>query len=169
MYSKEMFLKSEKISKKINKCNYWWHFCLVYLVYLFQFCLVPLFVISVQSSDSSFVHKTGLIFLVGSFYIVSDQYSTDFNENIEIDTGKSFSEALLFAEHGENMLRTKNVLNVRKNFLISVLVQPKDYNTGKSLSEALLFAEHGENMLCTKIVLYVRNNFYTHMFSHTHV
>ena len=79
MYSKEMFLKSEKISKKIKKCNYWWHFCLVYLVYLFQFCLVPLFVISVQSSDSSFVHKTGLIFLVGSFYIVSDQYSTDFS------------------------------------------------------------------------------------------
>ena len=38
------------------------------------------------------------------------------NENIEIDTGKSFSEALLFAEHGENMLCTKNVLNVRNNF-----------------------------------------------------
>ena len=34
MYSKEMFFKSEKISKKIKKCNYWWHFCLVYLVYL---------------------------------------------------------------------------------------------------------------------------------------
>ena len=85
MYSKEMFLKSEKISKKIKKCNYWWHFCLVYLVYLFQFCLVPLFVISVQSSDSSFVHKTGLIFLVGSFYIVSDQYSTDFNYIININ------------------------------------------------------------------------------------
>ena len=84
MYSKEMFLKSEKISKKIKKCNYWWHFCLVYLVYLCQFCLVPLFVISVQSSDSSFVHKTGLIFLVGSFYIVSDQYSTDFRNIIII-------------------------------------------------------------------------------------
>ena len=36
-------------------------------------------------------------------------------ENKE-DTGKSFSEALLFAEHGENMLCTKNVLNVRNNF-----------------------------------------------------
>ena len=30
-------------------------------------------------------------------------------------TGKSLSEALLFAEHGENMLFTK-VLNVRNNF-----------------------------------------------------
>ena len=30
--------------------------------------------------------------------------------------GKSFSEALLFAEHGENMLCTKIVLNVRNNF-----------------------------------------------------
>ena len=31
-------------------------------------------------------------------------------------TGKSFSEALLFAEHGENMLCTKIALNVRNNF-----------------------------------------------------
>ena len=31
-------------------------------------------------------------------------------------TGKSLSEALLFAEHGENMLCTKIVLNVKNNF-----------------------------------------------------
>ena len=31
-------------------------------------------------------------------------------------TGKPFSEALLFEEHGENMLCTKIVLNVRNNF-----------------------------------------------------
>ena len=31
-------------------------------------------------------------------------------------TGKSLSEALLFAEHGENKLCTKIVLNVRNNF-----------------------------------------------------
>ena len=31
-------------------------------------------------------------------------------------TGKSLSEALLFAEHGENMLCTKIDLNVRNNF-----------------------------------------------------
>ena len=31
-------------------------------------------------------------------------------------TGKSLAEALLFAEHGENMLCTKIVLNVRNNF-----------------------------------------------------
>ena len=31
-------------------------------------------------------------------------------------TGKSLSEALLFEEHGENMLCTKIVLNVRNNF-----------------------------------------------------
>ena len=31
-------------------------------------------------------------------------------------TGKSLSEALLFAEHGENMFCTKIVLNVRNNF-----------------------------------------------------
>jgi hypothetical protein len=31
-------------------------------------------------------------------------------------TGKSLSEALLFAGHGENMLCTKIVLNVRNNF-----------------------------------------------------
>ena len=32
------------------------------------------------------------------------------------NTGKYLSEALLFAEHGENLLCTKNVLNVRNNF-----------------------------------------------------
>ena len=31
-------------------------------------------------------------------------------------TGKSLSEALLFAEHGENILCTKIVLNIRNNF-----------------------------------------------------
>jgi hypothetical protein len=31
-------------------------------------------------------------------------------------TGKSLSEALLFAEHGENILCTKIVLNVKNNF-----------------------------------------------------
>jgi hypothetical protein len=31
-------------------------------------------------------------------------------------TGKSLSEALLFAEHGENMLCTKIILNVGNNF-----------------------------------------------------
>ena len=31
-------------------------------------------------------------------------------------TGQSLSEALFFADHGENMLCTKIVLNVRNNF-----------------------------------------------------
>ena len=34
----------------------------------------------------------------------------------EAHTGKSLSEVLLFAEHGENMLCTKIVLNVRNDF-----------------------------------------------------
>ena len=33
----------------------------------------------------------------------------------DADTGKSLSEALLFAEHGENMLCTEIVLNVKNN------------------------------------------------------
>ena len=44
--------------------------------------------------------------------ILSETREDTLNE----DTGKSLSEALLFAEHGENMLCTKIVLNVRKNF-----------------------------------------------------
>ena len=36
--------------------------------------------------------------------------------SIEKGTGKFLSDALLFAEHGENMLCTKIVLNVRNNF-----------------------------------------------------
>ena len=35
---------------------------------------------------------------------------------VNYGTGKSLSEALLFAEHGENMLCTKTVLNVRNKF-----------------------------------------------------
>ena len=34
----------------------------------------------------------------------------------QIDTGKSLSEALILAEHGENMLCTIIVLNVKNNF-----------------------------------------------------
>ena len=34
----------------------------------------------------------------------------------DILAGKSLSEALLFAEHGENIVCTKIVLNVRNNF-----------------------------------------------------
>ena len=37
-------------------------------------------------------------------------------QNIANVKGKSLSEALLFAEHGEKMLCTKTVLNVRTNF-----------------------------------------------------
>ena len=33
-----------------------------------------------------------------------------------LSTGKSLSEALLFAEHGESMLCAENVLNVKNNF-----------------------------------------------------
>ena len=43
----------------------------------------------------------------------------DFDEDsyiLQKLTGKSLSEALLFAEHGENMLCTKIVLNVGNNF-----------------------------------------------------
>ena len=40
----------------------------------------------------------------------------DRNDHNEIGTGKSLPEALLFAEHGENKLCTKIVLNVRNNF-----------------------------------------------------
>ena len=39
-----------------------------------------------------------------------------FFSKVTFCTGESLSEALLFAEHGENMLCTKIVLNVRNNF-----------------------------------------------------
>ena len=38
------------------------------------------------------------------------------NRYVMLDICKSLSEALLFAEHGENMLCTKIVLNVKNNF-----------------------------------------------------
>ena len=42
-----------------------------------------------------------------------DEHEVTFGDD---DTGKSLSEALLFAEHVENLLCTKIVLNVRNNF-----------------------------------------------------
>ena len=45
---------------------------------------------------------------------ISNSISVD---ETSVNTGKSLSEALLFAEHGENMLCTKIVLNVRNNFV----------------------------------------------------
>ena len=50
------------------------------------------------------------------FTLYTFDVSTDGLLVDEYDTGKSLSEALLFAEHGENMLRTKIVLNVGNNF-----------------------------------------------------
>ena len=37
-------------------------------------------------------------------------------EQYALGTGKSLSEALLFAEHWENMFYTETVLNVKNNF-----------------------------------------------------
>ena len=44
--------------------------------------------------------------------------SCDVCHHKKFPTGKSLPEALLVAEHGENMLCTKIVLNVRNNFCI---------------------------------------------------
>ena len=46
---------------------------------------------------------------------------------LHISTGKSLSEALLFAEHGENMLCTKIVLNVRNNFCTQHVLPTHSY------------------------------------------
>ena len=43
-----------------------------------------------------------------------------FTSLLTVCTGKSLSEAPLFAEHGENMLHTKIVLNVRNSFCAHV-------------------------------------------------
>ena len=57
-------------------------------------------------------------------------------------TGKSLSEALLFAEHGENMLCTKIVLNVRNNFCTQDVLPRFElgifmYWTGNSMNNLL--------------------------------
>ena len=48
-------------------------------------------------------------------YLSTTQIQTSYFKT-RVCTGKSLSEALLFAERGENMLCTKIVLNVRNNF-----------------------------------------------------
>ena len=46
----------------------------------------------------------------------SQNIFVNFTIYVAFSTGKYLSEALLFAEHGEKMLCTKIVLNVRNNF-----------------------------------------------------
>ena len=53
----------------------------------------------------------------------------DFEENKK-HTGKSLSEVLLFAEHGENMLCTKIVVNVRTNFYTLISVRLRNFKDG---------------------------------------
>ena len=50
------------------------------------------------------------------FGISLPQWGDILSEGEPSNTGKSLSEALLFAEHGENIMCTKIVLNVRNNF-----------------------------------------------------
>ena len=59
-----------------------------------------------EHSDSICIHAAFLILFT---------YEHAFSR-FDMITGKSLSEALLFAEHVENMLCTKIVLNVRNNF-----------------------------------------------------
>ena len=54
-------------------------------------------------------HISNILFMFSTNVIRSWSFSL-------ADTGKSLSEALLFAEHGENMLCTEIVLNVKNNF-----------------------------------------------------
>ena len=68
----------------------------------------------IQSVQQTFIPKRISKRGVLKFYQVRIYWI--FKEFYEHLTGKSLSEALLFAEHGENMLCTKIVLNVRNNF-----------------------------------------------------
>ena len=73
-----------------------WMFCFFTYIQVNFFQKVPFFLIMLSKNLIKNLHDiTAVNFLV---------------------TGKSLSEALLFAEHGENMLCTKIVLNVRNNF-----------------------------------------------------
>ena len=63
---------------------------------------------------------SGEIYIPKNFQIVrttNDRKDVfDSLQSLLDDTGKSLSEALLFGEHGENMLCTEIVLNVKNNF-----------------------------------------------------
>ena len=54
-------------------------------------------------------------------------------------TGKSLSEALLFAEDGENMLCTKIVLNVRNNFCTQHVLPRFELGTCNSMNNLLSY------------------------------
>ena len=75
----------------------------------------------------------------------------------KVNTVKSLSEALLFA-HRDNMLSSKIVLNVRKNFCAQHVLPRFELGI---FMYWICNSMNRENILCTKIVLNVRKNFCT--------
>ena len=68
-----------------------------------------------MADESIIVKKQGTIFLGGP-------------PLVKAATGKSLSEALLFAGHGENMLYTKIVQNIRNNMCTRDVLQSLEFS-----------------------------------------
>ena len=81
---------------------------------------------------------------------------------LQFGTGKSLSEAPLFAEHAENMLCTKIVLNVKNNFCTQHVLPRFDLgifmywtcNSMNNLSSYCGLCDAKIGLLLTKIYLY---------------
>ena len=90
----------------------------------------PILIISVLKVD---IIKVGLVFSISNFFITKTPLANNWRRKkipscsylalnhtqitcLTTCTGKSLSEALLFAEHGENMLCIEIVLKVKNNF-----------------------------------------------------
>ena len=76
----------------------------------------------------------------GSLY--SDEIPSGYNSGEQYDTGKSLSEALIFAS-----------TNPQYDYRLFIELQVQCMKITSS--------EHVENMFCTKIILNIRNNFCT--------
>ena len=86
-------------------------------------CLVGLFANALsipvlRSKDlyTSTFNRLLIVLAINDIFYLTFALAESIRSDMEINTGKSLSEALLFAEHGENILCTKIVLNVRNNF-----------------------------------------------------
>ena len=88
----------------IFKWKFKWHYAKITTTELYLLML------------SILIHLTIFIFEMMQKRILRPPLSPFFDAENVLFTGKSFSEALLFVEHGENMLCTKIVLSVRNHF-----------------------------------------------------
>ena len=130
MFSKSISLNKDQFCHYLNQTVFAWFHCPVYVRLNF----------AVNWNYNCTMEFNRILYKVAfefpypydftSFYFKSWTNQKFINKILvkSCSTGKSLSEALLFAEHGENILCTKIVLNVRNNSSMYITCSPQVWN-----------------------------------------